>query len=157
MGAGRREDALDQLKRKDAEVRELKRQRLEKEEEVDRYKVLLKAQEQRNMEQLVTVDKYHAAVASHDAETRQMQVLLECEREEAKRQLSELQDAYAAARSTLEQRIEYWKLRYEDVLSQLNFNPLTEKVQVMEVQIEELQSELQEAQEYISAEMEKVK
>lgn len=109
------------------------------------------------MEQLVTVDKYHAAVASHDAETRQMQVLLECEREEAKRQLCELQDAYAAARSTLEQRIEYWKLRYEDVLSQLNFNPATEKIQVMEVEIEELRAELNEAKEYISAEMEKVK
>merc|ERR1711972_524287 len=126
-------------------------------EEVDRYKTLLKAQEQRNMEQLVTVDKYHAAVASHDAEARQMQVLLECEREEAKQQLRELQDAYAAAQCTLEQRIEYGKMCYEDALSQLNFNPATEKAQYMEIELEEKTRELEEANEYISLEIEKVK
>eukprot|EP00971_Amphidinium_carterae_P297749 5915861-Amphidinium_carterae.1 len=64
------------------EMQELRRERLEKEQEVDRLRVLLKAQEQRNAEQLVTVDKYHASVANYDAEMRQMHVLLECEREE---------------------------------------------------------------------------
>jgi len=147
----RREEAHERLKRRELECQDLKRQRLEKEEEVDRFKVLLKAQEQRNSEQLVTVDKYHAAVASHEAETRQMQVLLECEREEAKRQLDELQDAYAAARCTLLQRIEHWKFAYEDVLSQLNFNPLTLQIQVLEKEHAEKEAEVKEARETIAA------
>jgi len=153
----KREEAYEKLRKKDLEIQQLKHQRLEKEEESDRYRILLKAQEQRNSEQLVTVDKYHAAVASHDAEMRQMQVLLECEREEAKRQLFEIQNAYAATKHTLEQRIDAWKMCFEDVLSQLNFNPATQKIQLLELENAELKQELQKAKAFIAAEMEKVK
>lgn len=140
--SGQREESLEHLKKKDLDIAELKRQRLEREEEVDRYKVLLKAQEQRNSEQLVTVDKYHAAVANHDAEMRQMQVLLKCEREEAKRQLEELQHAYAAARHTMEQRADGWKMRFEDAFSRLNFNPATAKIHRLQDENIVLQEEL---------------
>lgn len=153
----KREEAFEKLRKKELEIHELKLQRLMKEEEADRFQILLKAQEQRNSEQLVTVDKYHAAVASHDAEMRQMHVLLDCEREEAKRQLFELQNSYAATKHTLEQRIDSWKMCFEDVLSQLNFNPATQKIQVLEVENIEMRKELKEAKAYISAEMEKVK
>jgi len=143
----KREESLGKLKARTQEVQELKRQRLEKEEEVDRLKVLLKAQEQRNSEQLVTVDKYQAAVASHDAETRQMQVLLECEREEAKRQLKEMQNVHEAARHTLERRIEHWKMCFEDVFSRINFNPATEKLHELEIVVTQLTRELADAKE----------
>jgi hypothetical protein len=111
------------------EIEELKRQRLEKEEESDRFRILLRAQEQRNSEQLVTVDKYHSIAASHDAEMRQMQVLLENEREEAVRKLGEMKVAYESARQSLERTIEGWKYSYEDVLSKLTFNPATQKLE----------------------------
>jgi chromosome segregation ATPase len=153
----KRETSLDLVQKRDLEIAELKRHRLEKEEEADRFRILLKAQEQRNSEQLVIVDKYHAAVASHDAEMRQMHVLLECEREEAQRKLSELQTAYASSHQTLQRKIEGWKLAFEDVLSQLNFNPATEKIHVLEIDNVELKQELKEAKAYISAEIEKVK
>jgi len=153
----KREKSLDQVRKKDLEISELKRHRLEKEEEADRYRILLKAQEQRNSEQLVTVDKYHAAVASHDAEMRQMHVLLECEREEAQRKLGELQRAYASTRHTLEQRIECSKLAFEDVLSQLNFNPATQKIQILELENLEVQNELRAAKSFIASESEKMK
>merc|ERR1719161_656151 len=131
--------------------------RLEKEEEADRFRILLKAQEQRNGEQLVTVDKYHAAVASHDAEMRQMHVLLECEREEAQRKLQELQSAYASTRHTLEQRIDGWKLSYEDVLSRHNFNPATQKIQILELENFEMKKEIEESKDLIATVSEKVK
>jgi len=153
----KREDSLDLVKRKDLEIAELKRHRLEKEEEADRFRILLKAQEQRNTEQLVTVDKYHAAVASNDAEMRQMHVVLECEREETQRKLSELQTAYAATRQTLERKIDGWKLAYEDVLSRLNFNPATAKLGVLEIQNDELRQELKDTQAFIAGETEKIK
>lgn len=153
----KREEAFDTLRKRNLEIAELKRHRLEKEEEADRYRILLKAQEQRNGEQLVTVDKYHAAVASHDAEMRQMHVLLECEREEAQRKLQELQSAYASTRHTLEQRIEGSKLMFEDVLSKLNFNPATQKIQVLEEESQKLAVELRSAREKIAAEGEKTK
>jgi chromosome segregation ATPase len=153
----KREDSLDLVQKKDLEIGELKRHRLEKEEEADRYRILLKAQEQRNSEQLVTVDKYHAAVASHDAEMRQMHVLLECEREEAQRKLSELQMAYASTKHTLEQRIDGWKFAFEDVLSRLNFNPATTKIQILELENFDMQKELKEAKAVISGESEKLK
>jgi hypothetical protein len=153
----KREAALDLVKKRDLEIAELKRHRLEKEEEADRFRILLKAQEQRNGEQLVTVDKYHAAVASHDAEMRQMHVLLECEREEAKRKLTELQTAHTIARSAQELKIEGWKFAFEDVLSQLNFNPATEKIKVLELENTEVKHELKEAKAFIESESEKVK
>lgn len=162
--SAKREEALEVIKKKDLEIRELKRQRLEKEEESDRFKVLLRAQEQRNTEQLVTVDKYHAAVASHDAEMRQMQVLLECERTEAKRQLLELEEIYAAAKHTLQQRIECWKLSYEDALSQLNFNPLTAKLQELELALKNLKrdydiamAELQVQKDLVQSQQEEIR
>eukprot|EP00434_Breviolum_minutum_P017395 symbB.v1.2.015360.t1/scaffold1140.1/size135646/11 len=97
------------------QVTEIKRQRLENEEEIERLKVMLQAQEQRNAEQLVTIDKYHAVVASHEAEVRQIQMLLECEREEAARKMAELQDAFAAAQKSLEQRLDQYRFSYEDL------------------------------------------
>mmetsp|Transcript_19003 Transcript_19003/g.53146 ORF Transcript_19003/g.53146 Transcript_19003/m.53146 type:complete len:1099 (+) Transcript_19003:62-3358(+) len=150
-----REEAVDQIKKRDLEIRELRRQRLDKEEEVDRFKVLLKAQEQRNSEQLVTIDRYHAAVANHDAEMRQMQVLLECERQQAMRELQEIQDSYAAAKQTLQLRIEHWRFSYEDVLSQLNFNPAAHRMQVMEAQIEEFHAEIRDLKGFAETEREK--
>lgn len=153
----KREESLNLVRKKDLDISELKRHRLEKEEEADRYRILLKAQEHRNSEQLVTVDKYHAAVAGNDAEMRQMHVLLECEREEAQRKLAELQTAYASTRHTLEQRIECAKLAFEDVLSQLNFNPATQKIQVLELESLEVQNELRTAKAFIASEGEKVK
>mmetsp|Transcript_62332 Transcript_62332/g.148819 ORF Transcript_62332/g.148819 Transcript_62332/m.148819 type:complete len:986 (-) Transcript_62332:92-3049(-) len=140
----KREDALNQLRKKELDMQDLRRERLEKEQEVDRLKVLLKAQEQRNSEQLVTVDKYHASVANYDAEMRQMHVLLECEREEAKQQLDDLQKAYAAGRHTLEQKIDSWKMCYEDVVSQLNFNPATTKLQALNQENVRLRRKLEE-------------
>merc|ERR1740121_706909 len=83
--------------------------------------------------------------------------MLECEREEAKRQLQQLEEVYEASSSTLQQQIEHWRLSYEDVLSQLNFNPATRRIQEMELEIEDLNRELKEAKEYIAVEMEKVK
>lgn len=153
----KREESLDLVQKRNLEIAELKRQRLEKEEEADRFRILLKAQEQRNSEQLVTVDKYHAAVASHDAEMRQMHVLLECEREEAQRKLGELQGAYASTKHTLEKKIDAWKLSFEDVLSRLNFNPATSKIQILEIENFEVKKELKETKAFISAEKEKVK
>jgi len=153
----KREVALDLVQKKDLEIVELKRHRLEKEEEADRFRILLKAQEHRNSEQLVTVDKYHAAVASHDAEMRQMHVLLECEREEAQRKLAELQAAYASTRHTLEQRIDGWKLSYEDVLSRLNFNPATQKIQILELENFDMKKEIEESKDLIATVSEKVK
>ncbi|CAE7251399.1 unnamed protein product, partial [Symbiodinium sp. CCMP2592] len=43
-----------------AQISELTRQRFEREEEIEKLKSLLQAQEQHNAEQRVTVDKYHA-------------------------------------------------------------------------------------------------
>ncbi|CAE7386658.1 unnamed protein product, partial [Symbiodinium sp. KB8] len=103
-----REETLDTLRKANQEITEIKRQRFEKEEEIERLKVLLQAQEQRNAEQLVTVDKYHAVVASHESEMRQIQMLLECEREEAARKMAELQDTYTAAKKSMEQRLEQY-------------------------------------------------
>lgn len=110
-----REDTLDCLRRAQNEITEIKRQRLENEEEIERLKVMLQAQEQRNSEQLVTIDKYHAVVASHEAEVHQIQMLLECEREEAARKMAELQDAFAAAQKSLEQRLDQYRFSYEDL------------------------------------------
>lgn len=138
---GKREESLAKLAEKVREIQNLKRMRLEREEEVDRLKVLLKAQEQRNLEQLVTVDKYQSSVANHEAEMRQMQVLLECERDEGRRQLKEMEDIQTVARQTMEFKIEQWKMCFEDVFSRMNFNPLTNKLQTYERQIEELQEE----------------
>jgi len=152
----KREESLDLVRKKDLDISELKRHRLEKEEEADRYRILLKAQEHRNSEQLVTVDKYHAAVAGHDAEMRQMHVLLECEREEAQRKLAELQAAYASTRHTLEQRIEASKFAYEDVLSQLNFNPDKMTISVLQLDNLEMQSELRAAKAFIASASEKL-
>lgn len=76
---------------------------------------MLQAQEHRNTEQLVTIDKYHAVVASHEAEVHQIQMLLECEREEAARKMAELQDAFAAAQKSLEQRLDQYRFSYEDL------------------------------------------
>lgn len=151
----KREEAIDQIRKRDLEIRELRRQRLDKEEEADRYKVLLKAQQQRNSEQLIIIDKYHASVANHDAEMRQMQALLECERHEACRQLQELQDSYAAAKQTLEQRIEQWRFTFEDVLSRLNFNPATRKIHMLEGELEELKGVVAELRAAVSLEREK--
>lgn len=110
-----REDTLDCLRRAQNEITEIKRQRLENEEEIERLKVMLSAQEHRNTEQLVTIDKYHAVVASHEAEVHQIQMLLECEREEAARKMAELQDAFAAAQKSLEQRLDQYRFSYEDL------------------------------------------
>lgn len=115
----RRDEALELLRKKDLEVRDLRRQRLEKEMEVDRLKILLKAQEQRNTEQLVITDKYHTTVANHEAQTRQMQVLLEGERAEAQRQLQELQDAFLVSEIGLKTKIEEWRMVCEDLVSRL--------------------------------------
>lgn len=155
--SAKREEMYEQLKKKELEIRDLRRQRLEREEEVDRFKTLLIAQEQRNADQLVTVDKYHAAVANHNAETREMHVLLESERAQMKKQLQELQDLYNAERAALEQTIERWKFSYEDVLSQLNFNPLTIKIRTLEDTIEELQNEVRGLKNDIVVEQEKAK
>jgi len=153
----KRDETLGLLKKRDLEVQELKRHRFEREEEANRFKILLQAQVHRNQEQLVTIDKYHAAVASHEAETRQMQVLLENEREEAKRQLEKLQTAYVATRHTLEQQIDVWKMSFEDVLSRVNFNPAAEKIALLEAEVAELRKELKEKNAFISAEIEKVR
>mmetsp|Transcript_28344 Transcript_28344/g.45720 ORF Transcript_28344/g.45720 Transcript_28344/m.45720 type:complete len:643 (+) Transcript_28344:355-2283(+) len=110
-----RDDTLDCLRRAQNEITEIKRQRLENEEEIERLKVMLQAQEHRNTEQLVTIDKYHAVVASHEAEVHQIQMLLECEREEAARKMAELQDAFAAAQKSLEQRLDQYRFSYEDL------------------------------------------
>merc|ERR1719238_1898945 len=75
---------------------------------------------------------------------RQMQVLLECEREENKRKILALQTSYAAARHTLEQRIGNWQMRFEDALSLLNFNPATEKIKALELENTRLAAELEE-------------
>lgn len=139
----KRDETHEELRQAKLEIGNLRRQRLEKEEEVDRLKVLLKAQEQRNNEQLVTVDKYHAVVAAHEAEMRQIQVLLDCERQEAARQHAELQDSFAAARKTFEQRIEQWKYSYEDLRSQISFNEASLKIEPLEKEIKILQTELQ--------------
>lgn len=141
----KRNESLEVIKKKELECEELKRQRLEREEESDRYKILLKAQEQRSNELLVTVDKYHATVANHDAEMRQMQVLLECERDEAKRQIDELQSSYVAGRALMEQKVDAWQMRFEDALSLLHFNPATQKIQNLQVEIEALKKDLEGA------------
>ncbi|CAE7691863.1 unnamed protein product [Symbiodinium sp. CCMP2456] len=114
-----REETLDTLRKANQEITEIKRHRFEKEEEIERLKVLLQAQEQRNAEQLVTVDKYHAVVASHESEMRQIQMLLECEREEAARKMAELQDTYTAAKKSLEQRLEQYSHCCEDLRSHI--------------------------------------
>jgi hypothetical protein len=147
----KREESLAKLAEKVREIQNLKRTRLEKEEEVDRLKILLKAQEQRNLEQLVTVDKYQASVANHEAEMRQMQVLLQCEREEGRRQLQEMEVIQTAARQTMEHRVEQWKMCFEDVFSRMNFNPLTSKLQNLEKTIEELQDEKAEIADVVVA------
>merc|ERR1719329_283740 len=135
---------MEQLRRKDLDIQELKRHRLEKEEEADRYKILLKAQEQRNAEQLVTVDKYHAAVANHDAEMRCMHVLLESERTEMHQQLENMQASYALSKHKTDQKIECWKFTCEDVLSRLNFNPATAKIETLEREHYDVLEELKE-------------
>lgn len=147
-----RSEALDLVRKKDADLRELRRLQLEKEEEADRLKVLLKAQEHVNAEQLVTLDKYHAVVAGHEAEMRQMQVLLECERQEAQRQLRESQDLFAAGRHSLEQRVEQWKFAYEDVLSRQNFNPASQKLLANEVELARMTGTVAELQQMVDAE-----
>ncbi|CAE7466563.1 unnamed protein product [Symbiodinium sp. CCMP2592] len=114
-----REETLDTLRKANQEISEIKRHRFEKEEEIERLKVLLQAQEQRNAEQLVTVDKYHAVVASHESEMRQIQMLLECEREEAARKMAELQDTYTAAKKSMEQRLEQYSHCCEDLRSHI--------------------------------------
>jgi len=138
----KRDECLEQLRQANIEIGNLRRQRLDREEEADRLKVLLRAQEQRNSEQLVTVDKYHATVAAHEAETRQIQVLLECERQEAARQHAELQDSFAAAKKSLEQRVDQWKLSYEDLYSRLAFNEASMKIKPLEDQIVKLKEKV---------------
>eukprot|EP00933_Yihiella_yeosuensis_P039911 TRINITY_DN34090_c0_g1_i1.p1 TRINITY_DN34090_c0_g1~~TRINITY_DN34090_c0_g1_i1.p1 ORF type:complete len:1107 (+),score=290.85 TRINITY_DN34090_c0_g1_i1:108-3428(+) len=152
-----RDEALDTLREVRLEVRELKRQRLEREEEVDRLKVLLQAQEQRNAEQLVTVDKYHATVAGHESEMRQMQVLLECEREEQQKQLVELQESFAAAQHSLVQRIDQMKLKYEDLRSRQAFTDASTKIKPLEDEVAKLKVELEQAQDFIEKENQRVK
>ncbi|CAJ1437961.1 unnamed protein product [Effrenium voratum] len=150
-----REETLDSLRRLQQETSDLKRQRLDKEEEIERFKVLLQAQEQRNAEQLVTVDKYHAVVASHEAEMRQIQMLLECEREEAARKMAELQDVFLAAQKSMEQRLEQYRYSYEDLRSWICLREdektkeaerarrhyLEEQVRKQQAQMERLQDE----------------
>lgn len=150
-----RADTLDCLRRAQNEITEIKRQRLEYEEEIERQKVMIAAQEQRIAEQLVTVDKYHAVVASHEAEMREIQMLLECEREEAARKMAELQDAFAAAKKSLEQRLDQHRFSYEDLWALICLredekskeaerakrNSLEEQVRKVNAQIEMVQEE----------------
>ncbi|CAK9077515.1 unnamed protein product [Durusdinium trenchii] len=150
-----RADTLDCLRRAQNEITEIKRQRLEYEEEIERQKVMIAAQEQRIAEQLVTVDKYHAVVASHEAEMREIQMLLECEREEAARKMAELQDAFAAAKKSLEQRLDQHRFSYEDLWALICLredekskeaerakrNSLEEQVRKLNAQIEMVQEE----------------
>lgn len=152
----KREEALNSLKKANHEIRDLRRQKLEGEEEIDRLRVLLKAQEQRNSDQLVTVDRYHASVANHDAEMRSMQVLLESERDEAKEKLKQMEEAFNKARGDLQLQVELWKMSYEDVLSKLNFMPLMVKHKEMEGNIVELKTELAEAAANMEHELAKV-
>merc|ERR1719380_192930 len=118
---------------------------------------MLRAQEQRTEELLVMVDKQHSAVANHDAEMRQMHTLLENEREEAQRQIKELQSAYAVGRHTMEQRIDMWQMRFEDALSLLHFNPATQKIQGLQTQNKELEKELKELKVLLEATQDIVK
>merc|ERR1719159_2375545 len=153
----RREDTLERLGSKEVEIEELKRHRLESEEEADRCKIMLRAQEQRTEELLVMVDKQHSAVANHDAEMRQMHTLLENEREEAARQIKELQSAYAVGRHTMEQRIDMWQMRFEDALSLLHFNPATQKIQTLQQYAKDLEKELRELKLQLESAQEAVK
>jgi len=134
----KRTDTLKKLEQKELEIRELKRQRLEKEEEADRARILLKDEQQRAQSLLTLSDKHHSAVASHNAEVRQMQVILEDERAQAKAQINELKTSYEVARSKLEQEIDSWQLRFEDALSLLHFNPMVEKIKKLEKDNEQL-------------------
>lgn len=145
----KRNDSLEQLRLANQEIANLKRGRLEKDEDIERLKVLLKAQEQRNNEQLVTVDKYHAIVAAHEAEMRQMQVLLEGEREEAARQCAELQDSAAAAQLTLEQRVERWRFSYEDIRSKMAFHEASDEIGPLQREVQALKQQLAEAEERV--------
>lgn len=126
-------------------VRELRKQRLEYEEEADRGKILVHAQERRVEELLTVIDRHHAAASNHDAEIRQMQVVLENEREESQRQLVEMRSAFDKGRHTMEQRIDGWQMRFEDALSLLHFNPATLKIQKLQHANEELEKQLNSA------------
>jgi hypothetical protein len=54
-------------------------------------------------------------------------------------------------------KLEGWKFAYEDVFSQLAFNPATEKIKILEIENLEVKRELKEAKAFISSESEKVK
>mmetsp|Transcript_2656 Transcript_2656/g.7933 ORF Transcript_2656/g.7933 Transcript_2656/m.7933 type:complete len:754 (-) Transcript_2656:291-2552(-) len=138
----RREEAMEALRRKDLECQDVKRQRFEKEEDVDRLKLKLKAQEQVSGEHLMIVDRYHATVSNHEAEMRQMQVLLEAEREETKRVMTQMRQSFLTSKAALERRIEGWQMSYEDVVSSLNFNPATQKLKAAEKDIKALREEI---------------
>ena len=81
----RREEALEALLREEMKYLDAKQQ------EVDRLTVLLRAQEQ---------------------PMRHLRVILECEREETKRKLTELLRSYAAGEATCERRRDTWKMSY---------------------------------------------
>eukprot|EP00746_Dinoflagellata_sp_MGD_P165134 gnl/MRDRNA2_/MRDRNA2_94235_c0_seq1.p1 gnl/MRDRNA2_/MRDRNA2_94235_c0~~gnl/MRDRNA2_/MRDRNA2_94235_c0_seq1.p1 ORF type:complete len:1077 (+),score=291.59 gnl/MRDRNA2_/MRDRNA2_94235_c0_seq1:120-3350(+) len=144
------------LKQMQEVMEELKSQRRDAEEEADRHKLLVLAQERRTEELLILVDRQHAATANHDSEMRQMQVVLECEREEAKRQMDEMHSAFAKGRYIMEQRIDAWQMRFEDALSLLHFNPATQKIQKLQQQNQELEKELQEGRESMAKQIELV-
>lgn len=148
---GKREEAFAKLKSRTQVHEDVKRQRLDQEEELDRLKVLLRAQEIRNSEQLVTVDRYHAGVANHEAEMRQMHVLLECEGVEVKRQLQEMQSIQTSARETMQLRVEQWKMCFEDVCARWNFNPATFRLTAAEARVDELEKELTSSSQIITA------
>ena len=104
----RREEALEALLRKEMKCLDAKQQ------EVDRLTVLLRTKEQVSGEHLMMVHRCHAVVVGHEAEMRHLRVLLECEREETKRKLTELRRSYAAGEATCERRLDTWKMSYED-------------------------------------------
>ena len=54
-------------------------------------------------------------------------MLLECEREEAARKMAELQDAFAAAQKSLEQRLDQYRFSYE---AQKSYGKLSKKEKV---------------------------
>lgn len=145
--AKRQDDVMIQMQNQLHESLELKRRLFEKEEQLDRFKLLLSAQEQRNSEQLVTLDKHRATVASHDAEVRQAHILLNAEREESDRQLREMETVHAVARREFEGTIERWKMGYEEMLSRMNFNPLAARVHQLVAKAAQLEAQLAQSRE----------
>eukprot|EP00913_Durusdinium_trenchii_P029330 g27495.t1 len=80
---------------------------------------------------------------------REIQMLLECEREEAARKMAELQDAFAAAKKSLEQRLDQHRFSYEEreqitrgfATERAKRNSLEEQVRKVNAQIEMVQEE----------------